>query len=230
MSSVWVNVPKTPRNPRSRLWRDLPPVPEWTKSRLSGVERHTRDVAGRPSRPRGRRVDTRGRSPDPSGGRRGVHTARQSLRRWRVEPGRGWNRPSNRLVARVRSARGCLAATRAAPNTPRVGLGRGRWRQTFRDGRGHTRGNALSQVPTVTEYDPRTDTWTPQPPLPEARMAHAAAGLGSVIYAIGGAADGAWIGDVVSYDTGLSPLPVGASGRALIGWAAVKRAVRNGTR
>ncbi len=90
--------------------------------------------------------------------------------------------------------------------------------------------DALSQVASVTEYDPLTDTWMPRPSLPEARMALAAAGVGSVVYAIGGVADGQWSDRVAEYDTGLSALSVGAAGRTLAGWAEIRREARGWTR
>lgn len=60
-------------------------------------------------------------------------------------------------------------------------------------------GSAGKNLATVESYDPATDAWRAEPPLPTARRSLQAVALGGRLFAIGGAADGAELPTVESF-------------------------------
>jgi hypothetical protein len=82
--------------------------------------------------------------------------------------------------------------------------------------------NVFTDMNTVYEYDPGSDTWTPKAPMPTARSTIAAAVANGLIYVIGGSGFGST--KVEAYDpandswTTVIPMTYARGGPGAFGW------------
>jgi N-acetylneuraminic acid mutarotase len=100
--------------------------------------------------------------------------------------------------------------TKASMPTPRAGLGVSALNGIIYavGGSSNTLGT-ISAVATVESYDPSTDTWTTQAPLPATRADLATTVSGGLLYAAGGVSTGSPVATVTAYQPSLATLRAG---------------------